>query len=654
MNDRRWLVVRFFVGVLVVVVGAEIGARVVESVGPPALRWYDVVTQLKVEQMTELERAEVVFAGTSMVWQGLDPEAFTEMDGRIAYNAALAGGVPEVMERWLTDEVAPRLHPKLVVWGLSSLDFSSTYGSANRERYDDALETRQGVLASFERRAAAVSALVRYRGVLRSFEHLFEGDEFEEAAALLSVGGARRDFSIDVSDLRGEIVASRLYDYSLDLADIAAIHRTVRILEERGITVVLLQMPTPERYTALHPAGHEDLLRTYATIDAIADTLELSLIDLSDGYSADDFVDFTHLNEASVRDLTGRLAAALRSTDGVIGDDVRDEPADSAVPLASLVTTANRALEVNDVLYYYLAGTPPGTASELWFGVSHYGHSRDLSVAAAEERSFDVIFLGSSMMLNAADPAIFTDLDGRSSFNAAIAAAGPEVQEAWISGEFFDMAHPDVVIYGVAPRHVRPMESGEGCMADTKRWHDAAVLRDRAFDPILGLNDLVTPELFFGLPPSAEPSITSPLHANYRSAFDQLGGRTRYPRLTPEEMTQRLEVTDVWQSEFVICDQRLERIGNVVKLLVAEGVTVIVVAMPIPDFRADLFPGGRGQVAEVLDRMERETLSVGAAGFIDLSDLVDDQHFRDITHVDLEGSTQFTRKLVEEIHLRGL
>ncbi len=50
----------------------------------------------KIGQMDRVGSTDVVFAGTSMAWQGLDPATFTAIDteGRSAYNAGLAGGIP--------------------------------------------------------------------------------------------------------------------------------------------------------------------------------------------------------------------------------------------------------------------------------------------------------------------------------------------------------------------------------------------------------------------------------------------------------------------------------------------------------------------------------------------------------------------------------
>ncbi|MBU1494162.1 MAG: hypothetical protein KJ956_09360, partial [Actinobacteria bacterium] len=204
---RSRVVLWFVVGLVVVAGLAEGSARIAEAAGPPVLRWYDASTQLKVAQMDGIDRADVVFAGTSMAWQGLVPEVFTATDpeARSAYNAALAGGVPVVMEPWLLEEVIPRLQPEMVIWGLSSMDLSTSYGDDNLARYRDALETRTGTLARVEQTTARFSALVRYRTILRRPSALFgtEADtietDFRDAAAILGPDGERLDFTIDLA-----------------------------------------------------------------------------------------------------------------------------------------------------------------------------------------------------------------------------------------------------------------------------------------------------------------------------------------------------------------------------------------------------------------------------------------------------------------------
>ena len=163
-----------------VMAGAEAGARVFEQrIETNEVRWYDETTQLKVGQMEARAETDVVIVGTSMAWQGLvpaslAPELGTDTD-RI-YNAGLAGAVPLVTEPWLLDVVVDALSPTTVVWGVSSLDFSDTYGDANAQIYAAAPATRSGLLPAADRGLREHSALIRQRSVLRDPSRLF-GEE---------------------------------------------------------------------------------------------------------------------------------------------------------------------------------------------------------------------------------------------------------------------------------------------------------------------------------------------------------------------------------------------------------------------------------------------------------------------------------------------
>ena len=83
-----------------------------QQVQTPQLLWYDEATQLKVAQMENRGPTTLVVAGTSMAWQGLVPSIL--LDGE-AYNAGLAGGVPQVMESWLLGPVRTELQQQVVV-----------------------------------------------------------------------------------------------------------------------------------------------------------------------------------------------------------------------------------------------------------------------------------------------------------------------------------------------------------------------------------------------------------------------------------------------------------------------------------------------------------------------------------------------------------
>ena len=307
----------FVIGLLVV----EVLARVLVSAAEAdEVVWYDASTQLRVEMLDRLSGVDMVFAGTSSAWQGLVPQVFVDEGAAdSAFNVGLAGGVPPVTAPWLIDEVVPRVDPDMVVWGLTSLDFSPSYGDTNQESYEDAFATRKGWLAELDRQTSEVSELVRSRRLLRSPSKLWgrEQDEIQddlaEAAAVLGSDGERLDFAQDTGEERAAIMAARVLDYQLDTTDVDRVRDAVQTLLDQGREVVLVEVPLPDRFVVLHPNGAADIATASTAIDAIAAEFGLTVLRTTETFTDEDFVDFSHLTaEAATRfsaDIADQLAA---------------------------------------------------------------------------------------------------------------------------------------------------------------------------------------------------------------------------------------------------------------------------------------------------------------------------------------------------------
>jgi len=329
---RRLLLV--LSGMLGVFVVAELTSRVVVSESSPAIRWYDASAQLKVEQMDDVADVDVVFAGTSMAWQAFVPAIFDDDTGLESYNAGLNGGTPEVMERWLVEEVVPRTQPTAVVWGLSSYDLAPAYGSQQRNAYDDAPETRTGALAAIDNRASDWSVLIRNRAVLRSVGDVTGREaedrrrEFDQADRTLGDDGERLDFDVDISSDRRDITRTRLTGFTPDPDDLLRISNTIRSLQRDGIEVILVQLPVPERFIDAHPNGASDYQTVAPALEALATMMQTRLLRLDDGFTDDDFVDFTHLTKPATSEFTEGFAAAYRVGRDDRGSDGEALPVD--------------------------------------------------------------------------------------------------------------------------------------------------------------------------------------------------------------------------------------------------------------------------------------------------------------------------------------
>lgn len=311
----------FLLGMVVVLVGAELSARaVLRSTEVPILEWQDFSTQYKASQMDDRSDVDVVIAGTSMAQQALVPEVIDAgVGGTTTYNAALNGGVPTVMEPWLEDQVQPRIGGDTIVWALSSLDLSAAYGSAIEDAYATAKQTRSGTLAATDRWVSSWSDLVRGRTLMRDPSSLF-GDEADEtkldaAEAVAQVGpdGERRVFDVDLTEARRRETASRVTPFLVDREDLAAIARVALRARDGGQRLVLVELPLPDRFKALYPRGDAQHTVVAETLDALGAELDLPVFHPAGAYPDDDFVDFTHLDAEAAGRFSAEVADWLGS-----------------------------------------------------------------------------------------------------------------------------------------------------------------------------------------------------------------------------------------------------------------------------------------------------------------------------------------------------
>ena len=643
---------------LVVALAAEGAARLWEDDLPEAVRWYDAASQRKIDQMDRLGSADVVFAGTSMAWQGMDPTTFTAIDaeGRSAYNAGLAGGIPGVMEPWLIDEVTPRLEPELVIWGLSTLDLAPAYGEDNIAAYEDAPAVAEGLMAELDRRAASVSALVRQRESLRRPEAWWgEGPDdplFAAADSLLGPLGERREFDVVADRQRAQLAAGRLRDWQPSHDDLATIRHTVRELTDEGISVVLTPMPTPPRFVALHPDGEQDFVAFDEALRQLATDLDVPLIDVAVGYDDDDFVDYTHLDQAGARRFTRQLTAALNGSESgeeppaeweLLADVVPDgteETADRRTTVADgAAEVGRRSVLAAENLHSALSPSKDLFGIEVplvWANGFHRAKQLQLAELAAEGESPDVVFAGTSKVWYGIDAELFTEVDGRSSYNAGLPAAGPEAQESWLLDVVEPTVEPEVVIWGVSAYDV----SGR-LDSTSQRIVDAVELQQQLFAP-LAWSDLMT---------GAE-AVEEGAPETWIVAPEDVGVANRGQRRTEElGFNETLEtlVTYFVGGAAEADPGELDAIRATIEGLRARDVEVIMVSMPVPDSFRALQPEG---APEALTAAVDDVATELGVDHLDLSRSMPEETFADYTHLTGTGASEFTRLLLDELDRR--
>ena len=279
------------------------------------IEWYDASTQLRVDMMEERGSVDTVLVGTSMAWQAMSPRAMGASED--SFNAGLAGLVPVVAEPWLLDEVLPRLSPKRVVWGLSSLDFAPNYGEQQLDLWRDAPATSVDWLGAIDRRLSKHSVLINRRAQLRNPAALFHPElseatsELTQAREITGPGGERQDWTVDTSAERAAVQRARLSGYGIDERDLAAIARVAIELQARDIELILVSLPVPQRFVDLHPNRSSDVRDAHFAIALLGERLQVTVVDMTEGWAESDFVDYTHLGADAVGEFGQRVRPFL-------------------------------------------------------------------------------------------------------------------------------------------------------------------------------------------------------------------------------------------------------------------------------------------------------------------------------------------------------
>lgn len=149
----------------------EIIVRMLAPVFGPPLEYYAPVAQAKATQAERIaasgQTVDVVFIGSSTVLDGVDIAAFEAAgpSAMSAYNAALNAADTYVVRRFLLEDIAPELRPRIVVYGISEGAFIKG-DSPQIEQYDSAPATRIEPVPWYKALAENLY-LYRYRNTLR-------------------------------------------------------------------------------------------------------------------------------------------------------------------------------------------------------------------------------------------------------------------------------------------------------------------------------------------------------------------------------------------------------------------------------------------------------------------------------------------------------
>ncbi len=334
---KRSGIARVGVFIIALLAVAEIGIRVADDRLATPLRWHEWEAQAKAAQIEALSGrggVPIVAIGTSAMHFAFDPvQMRAELPGApIAYNAALPGGIPRIMEIWTDILVLPALDPKVLVLGVNSTDINDrgTQGFFYKVFTDSPevkrLTGRSSVLQSIDHRLSTWSALWRFRTLIRrpvTFYNSLRGHRpanLGDAIQPFGVDVSRRNRTVDASPDKVQGFVERrqgtwLRDYTVGGAESQALRAIVQSARDRGITVVIVEMPIGDYYLRAHPNGADDYATFKAAIAALVSDTGSIFLDASRSVAPtpDYFADFVHLNGKGAQAFTTYLGKELRA-----------------------------------------------------------------------------------------------------------------------------------------------------------------------------------------------------------------------------------------------------------------------------------------------------------------------------------------------------
>ena len=259
------------IGFVSVLVAAEVGARAIAP-GLPVEpgKWPRAEMAQKLEQIRSYldddEDLDVIFAGSSMTADGIDPVTFSEISGVSSYNAGWSGASLRTITPWIVDIIQPLVEPEVVVVGLSSRELSDN--SSQHARVHAKLlespgykEATSNIALELAGGLERLSYFLGYRRAFREPTQLLEGSERIDAANDVKedIGpfGRRnnepRDYWIPKGFAR--MIRQKIFgEFSVGGREYEALAELARELEEEDVKLVVINMPVADYYVDIHRA----------------------------------------------------------------------------------------------------------------------------------------------------------------------------------------------------------------------------------------------------------------------------------------------------------------------------------------------------------------------------------------------------------------
>lgn len=237
------------------------------------------------------------------------------------------GGQTTLVERWLLEEVTPRIAPKKIIWGISSLDFTPERRGTTINRYNAARGSRTGAVAAADRYLASFSALARNRAALRDPYAMLKvitggdlstrlPDRAQPQAASFEFRSHKPLTIAQLQKMRLNMIAFarnvQLRGYALGADEIAAFTRTLRRLKASNIEATVVLMPVTQDFIDAHPNGEQDFNKWRDRVSAAAKSEGVTLLDRTRAMPDTAFRDPEHLLVSGARTFSLKVATDLK------------------------------------------------------------------------------------------------------------------------------------------------------------------------------------------------------------------------------------------------------------------------------------------------------------------------------------------------------
>ncbi|MDH4168655.1 MAG: hypothetical protein OEW42_03615 [Acidimicrobiia bacterium] len=308
----------------------------------------------------------------------------------------------------------------------------------------------------------------------------------------------------------------------------------------------------------------------------------------------------------------------------------------------TLVVTG-RVTAALDRYYGRMNSGRDSTASGIWGNRDRLFAASWIRDLLASGSTLDVLVVGSSVPKRAYDPAQLSAGLGRVAGNAGAGGSTPEMMAPWLD-EIRSTVQPSTIIWGISGSDLYGY-----CMVEERlvAYEESARNRRQGFAPLVngpqpGWTHLLGP---IDATSYADTLILDTAFTDYEPGTRGRSVNLERPLRKTIDRLMGVHAAELAAAD--LCVARFAAFNDALTALVADGVEVIVVALPMLDELAAMHPDGVSGPQEELAGVGG-SLPVGVR-FLDHSAPLDDELFADTFHVTEVGRALLTDRLIEDL-----